>query len=373
MSAVLLVLAVVTVVATGLLAIATRRFLDARDAARMVRVRSAAESAIRRALVYWDADSMRAMPFGAVRPLPAAAVAQPGGAIGRAEAERLDERRYLLRAGARHTAGIRGTAVAAATALVTTVPLDTIWRDFYAALAVAGDVDLADGTVISGIDAGVPTPWSPTDCPAGLAVLVAALLGGADRPGIALPAAGASLVATGATVAGLPPVWNGAPRTHTADFHRLGPIPLSDIATIADRTEAGSVRLAPSAAGTICDRTAPGNWGAPGDPADPCFDFVPLIFATSDLEITGGAGQGILVVDGSVTFRVGAGFTGLVLATGRVELDGARITGAVRAAAGARIDGVIETSGCAVGRVLRRTRALRRPYRSGVRLWLPSF
>jgi hypothetical protein len=174
-------------------------------------------------------------------------------------------------------------------------------------------------------------------------------------------------------VAGLPPVWSGAPGTDTAAFHRLGPLPLSDVAVVADRVESGSVRLAPAAVGATCDRAAPGNWGAPGDPRDPCFDYVPLVFATSDLEIQAGSGQGILVVDGSVTFRAGTTFTGLVLATGRVDLDGARVTGAVRAGSGVRVYGVLESSACAVGRILHRTRAFRRPYRFGVRLWLPPF
>jgi hypothetical protein len=367
------VIAIITAAATGLLAIAVRRSLDAHDAARMVRVRAAAESTIRAVLAYWNADSMRAMATGATRSLPVPPGPFPGGVARQVTAERLDARRFLVHAVARHAAGIRGAATAAAVAIVTTVPTDSIWRDFYAALAAAGDVHLDAGAIVSGIDGGVPAAWSATDCPSGLAALIAALLGGPHRPGIALPAAGASVTATGATLAGLPPVWTGAPATDTTDFARLGPLPLAEVATIADRTESGSVRLASSAAGGICDRRAPGNWGRPDDPADPCFDFVPLIFSGSDLEITAGVGQGILVVEGTVTFRSGTAFTGLILATGRVELDGARVTGAVRAAAGARIDGVVESSACVVGRVLSRTRALRKPYRQGTRLWLPPF
>ncbi len=370
---VLAVIAVVSAAAAGILAIAVRRSLDAHDAARMVRVRVAAESAIRTAFAYWDADSMRALIPGGSRPLSIPATTFPGGVTRQVIAERLDARRFIIRAEARHAAGIRGNAIAAAAAIVTTVPTDSIWRDFYAALAAAGDVDLAAGAVISGMDGGIPAAWSARDCPPGLPALVAALLGGPNRPGIAVPGAGASVATTGATVAGLPPIWTGAPRTDTADFARLGPLPFADVAAIADRTESGSVRLASVASGGTCDRHATGNWGEPDDPTDPCFGFVPLIFAGADLDIATGTGQGILVVNGSVTLRAGVAFTGLVLATGRIDLLGGHVTGAVRAAAGARIDGVIESSACAVGRVVLGVRALRKPFRFGGRLWLPPF
>jgi hypothetical protein len=368
--AVLAVLAVSAVAGIGILRVAWQRLLDAHDAVRLVRVQVAAESAVRLALASWDADSMRNWPAGAVRPLPSAIGTLVGPVSHWASAERIGRSRFLLQAEAATPAG---SARALATATVAMIPTDEIWRDFHAAVAAGGNVLAVLGAVVDGRDGGAPPAWSPADCPAGLAATVAALLGAPDRPGVGIPASGAALTATGATLSGLPPVWTGAPRTDSADFLRLGTLPLSDVAAIADRVENSTVHLAPAAPGGVCDGKAPGNWGAPASAAHPCFGFVPLVYAPSGLEVASGTGQGILVANGNVVLRPGVAFTGLILATGLVELDGASVIGAVRARAGARVDGSVRYSTCAVGRTLDRARALRHPVRLGDRLWLPAF
>jgi len=370
--AVLAVLAVSAVAALGALRVGLQRALDARDAIRLVRVQSAAESAVRAALAWWNADSMRALlPGATIAPAPAAGSLFRGVAHS-ATAERVGINRFLVRGEASLIAAGANAAVASALAVVAMIPTDEIWLDFHSALGSGGDVALAAGATVSGFDSGVPSGWSPADCPAGLAATVAALFGTPDRPGVAIPATGAGLTSTGATLSGLPPVLTGAPATDTADFLQLGPLPFSDVAVIADRVETGSANLAPSAIAGSCDPRAPGNWGAPADPAHPCFGFVPVVHAPGDLEIASGSGQAVLVVDGDLTLRAGVSFTGLILVRGRIDVDGA-VLGAVRAGAGGRIAGTLSYSGCAVGRTLERARALRRPYRTGDRFWLPAF
>lgn len=371
--AVLAVLAVSAVAALGALRVGLQRALDARDAIRLVRAQSAAESAVRAALAWWDADSMRAVPPGATVSLAPAAGSLFGGVAYSATAERAGLNRFLVRGEASLAAAGANAAIASAIALIAMIPTDEIWMDFHSALASGGDVTLTAGAIVSGTDSGVPPGWSPADCPPGLAAMVAALFGTPDRPGVAIPATGASLTATGATLSGLPPLLTGAPATDTADFVRLGPLPFSDVAVIADRVEVGTVNLVPSTIAGSCDIRAPGNWGAPADPTHPCFRFVPVVHAPADLEIASGTGQAVLVVDGDLTLRAGVSFTGLILVRGRIDLDGAAVIGAVRAGEGARVAGALRYSGCAVGRTLQRARALGRPYRTGDRFWLPAF
>lgn len=371
--AVLVVLAVLAVAAIGVLRVGLERVQDARDATRLVRVQTAAESAVRMGLAGWPADSMRRLPAGGIRALPAGSGALPGGVTHEASAERIGRSRFLVRGEAVATTVGGAGARASAVAIVAMVPTEEIWRDFHSALVSRGPVVLAPGAVVDGLDAGVPTPWSLSACPAGLASTVVALLGAPDRPGIALPATGAPISSVGATITGNPPVWSGAPRTDSTDFLRLGTLPFPDVAAVADRSESATIHLAPAAPGGMCDTRAPGNWGAPGDPAHPCFDFFPLIHAPGGLEVASGSGQGILVAAGDVILRSGVSFAGFILATGRVELDGATVTGAVRAASGARVDGAIGYSTCVAGRTLERLAAFRRPVRLGARLWLPAF
>jgi hypothetical protein len=72
-----------------------------------------------------------------------------------------------------------------------------------------------------------------------------------------------------------------------------------------------------------CDRSAGTNWGAPHDARSPCFDFFPLIHSTGDLEIAGGSGQGILLVEGDLEVRGGFEFYGPVIVRGTLLVQGA--------------------------------------------------
>ncbi|MEP7382175.1 MAG: hypothetical protein ABI910_10845 [Gemmatimonadota bacterium] len=76
---------------------------------------------------------------------------------------------------------------------------------------------------------------------------------------------------------------------------------------------AGSVVTpAPVVVGATCDRTRADNWGAPGA-ATSCATYAPLIWARGDLEMRGGVGQGVLLVDGDFTLSAGALFAGVVI------------------------------------------------------------
>lgn len=80
-------------------------------------------------------------------------------------------------------------------------------------------------------------------------------------------------------------------------------------------------------------RAAPSNWGTPSDPASPCFGRTPVVYAPGDLTIGGGAGQGVLLVDGRLSITGPFTFSGQIVVRRGFEThaDAISISGAVYA------------------------------------------
>lgn len=135
----------------------------------------------------------------------------------------------------------------------------------------------------------------------------------------------------------------------------LGILSLQDLAELADITlgvPGGTTRVH---AGSGCPATAAGNWGTPLNPAGGCGAYFPVVVVRGSLEVTGGEGQGVLVVDGGVSFVGNATFAGLVLAAGAVHLaDDARVAGWIRSGDRVLLEGRarVEASACAGLRAL---------------------
>lgn len=132
---------------------------------------------------------------------------------------------------------------------------------------------------------------------------------------------------------------------------------------------AGSV-VTPAAAvlNGACDRMVSSNWGDPSA-ITPCWSYAPVAWAQGDLEMRGGHGQGLLLVDGDFTLSQGAEFHGVVIArddvvggAGGGRLLGLAMAGDMRAGPGDHTilgDGVqINLSRCAVQGSLRRSARL---------------
>lgn len=113
----------------------------------------------------------------------------------------------------------------------------------------------------------------------------------------------------------------------------------------------------PVIASGTCDRARADNWGDPGGSGG-CATYAPLIWATGDLELRGGVGQGVLLVDGDLTLSGGAAFAGVVIVRDDVVTQGVggTVLGAVlaedaRVAPGdhTRLDGssLVQRSTCA--------------------------
>lgn len=156
---------------------------------------------------------------------------------------------------------------------------------------------------------------------------------------------------------------------------RLGGLTTEELARLASRLETGRVSPAPSEVDGVCVVAAPANWGAPADPSHPCAGYTPFIFVDGDLEVSGGTGQGLLVVTGDLRLRDGAFFSGIVIVGGSLMITNAAVTGAVYARSTIQssivLDAHIRFDACAVQRALFSTASLQRPLFPPGRTWLP--
>lgn len=107
-----------------------------------------------------------------------------------------------------------------------------------------------------------------------------------------------------------------------------------------DLVQRADVRLAPDAvvnpapiveAGAC--RADPANWGEPRDTTSLCRDRSPVVYAAGDLTIGGGAGQGVLLVDGRLTITGPFTYSGQIVVRRGMETnaDAISISGSVHA------------------------------------------
>lgn len=135
----------------------------------------------------------------------------------------------------------------------------------------------------------------------------------------------------------------------------LGVLSFKDLAELADVTlgvPGGGTRVD---AGSGCPATPAGGWGTPLSPAGSCGAYLPVVVARGSLAVTGGEGQGVLVVSGGVSFSANATFAGVVLASGAVRIaDDARVVGWIRSGDRVILEGRarVEASACAGLRAL---------------------
>ncbi len=121
------------------------------------------------------------------------------------------------------------------------------------------------------------------------------------------------------------------------------PLPQSrDSAELHRLRERATVRLAPGAwmhmpapivRGGECATEQPGNWGDLVR-TGPCGSYFPIVHAEGDLSVTGGSGQGVLIVDGNLSIEGGFEFSGAIIVVGdlRFGAGGGQLRGGVRAA-----------------------------------------
>lgn len=167
-----------------------------------------------------------------------------------------------------------------------------------AAVSLGASVALGDGVDFSGTGDGACPP--PDSAIAGITAPAVSIVGSASLTGAppkALRSASDSGLAAGDLVA----------------FNRL-----RERATLV--LPGGSYTTGPATVGTSCDLRQPTNWGAPVGADTPCGDYLPLIRIDGDVTLSGGVGQGILLINGNLHVTSPFTFHGIVIVTGEVDI-----------------------------------------------------
>lgn len=334
--AVLVILAV-AMISTGMLFVSTQAASVARASEASLRMRAAAEGAVRRVVAEWDARRYRDMAPGSIRAVPGGPAPEAGASVS-ATVERLSGNLFLVRG-----TGENPVARAGAAALVRSIGIGEVWREFPAAITTSGDVIVEAGATVTGTAVGDPTdaaeppdaaaaavaaeplPDEPVEaCPAEAVDTVQALFGSVDRPAVL--------------------------RTPTSDG---SPAPVA------------RARLGPLDAQTLRGLAAP---AADGEPS--------LRMVVGNAEVGDGVGAGILVVEGDLTLSGSARFNGAILVTGRMTVVGnAEVRGAVHVlgtgVSRVGADATVTYDACALWRAFSLVPALRGAFAPEGRLWIP--
>lgn len=209
--------------------------------------------------------------------------------------------------------------------------------NFLGAVTTKGDIKITGSTEIHGEDTK-PDNWDTDECPLednmpGLAI------GPSTTPKIQCLSKGC---VTGDPVLTQPPEADD-PET----YNKFGDINYAQLAAMANVTIDGGTTMNSMAPIFGVDKDGNDycltgdshetNWGDPKhlDSRTSCQGYFPIIHVTGNLHITGGYGQGILLVDGDLDASGGVNFTGPVIVKGALSVTGngagARFLGGVMA------------------------------------------
>ena len=320
-SAALLVLfltAALMLIASALWRGARANYSDAQSGASVLQARLAAEAGVGRTVVAGGAlPKVRA---GMSVALPGV-VLVPGTPVVRSAVTALRVSPELYRIEAEGTAG-RPAAVSSVAYLLWRLDPGSRVRALGAVAVVGGAVRVAPGGAVAGASVTAPPPpWAAPAC--------SPMQSLAD-----------SIFPSGFAIVS---------RQDTTTPLALGLLDQAAL-VVGGQAVAGAGTPSPRIVGGGCVTTDQWNWGSPLDPAGPCGSHRPVAASTGDLLVSGGEGQGVLVVDGTLHLTGGAHYFGVVLASGDVRVDqGARIDGFVRAGGSVMVGplGSVHGSACA--------------------------
>jgi hypothetical protein len=221
------------------------------------------------------------------------------------------------------------------------------------ALTTQASVKIGGSSFLDGRDDSIPNWGCPPLAP--------------DLPGLSLPDV-SQLTTAGcgglSCIEGSPKVSQNPAAANDSTYFSFGSgLDWSTLTGMASKTLSSGANingLAPSVSGGVCNTADPSNWGDPLHNTTACQSYFPIIYAQGDLKITGGEGQGILLVQGDLSVQGGAEFYGPVIVRGSLKTagTGGHFNGGVMAAnvdleqSTLLGDAVIHYSSCALKKAL---------------------
>jgi hypothetical protein len=178
----------------------------------------------------------------------------------------------------------------------------------HASLTTQGATNLGGNATVSGADQN-PTGWTDCDTP------------GPTQPGIRDQGGQVSTNGNG-TVSGNPPVVND-PTINNNTFTQFGGVTYAQLAARANIVLGpGTYKTNPAFNGALCDKTNLLNWGDGINPLSACGSYFPIIHITGDATLNGDQGQGILLVDGTLSVEGSYQFFGITIIQGDLKTAG---------------------------------------------------
>ena len=353
--AAIIALVLLSALVAGALFVSNEELRSGRGDASDQRALAAAEWALDRVILAWDTQRNTAQAVGATTVLVTESGPPNDSLV--VTATRVQRDAFWMTATA--TAGGDGRGIPARHTIGASLRLVSAVVPTRAALSTAGSVSV-DGGVIDGRDTP-PGDASGSIC---TGTLSAAGVAVADASRVTCLTCATS-PATG--VFGTPPIDSTA-SVDSAEWWGD-----ESVSALAKRSTfelpSGSYTPRPSAMNNDCDRGDALNWGDPSS-SSACADWFPVIHILGSVVLgPGSAGQGILVVDGSLRLEASARFVGVVVAGGDIhvagvgaEIVGAAFAGAANTATVSRVTdgGAIRFASCAIRRAVTGTARLAR-------------
>jgi hypothetical protein len=288
------------------------------------------------------------LTVGDSQPL-AGTLASPGGSYA-GYIRRLTDELFMVR-----MTGTDPTGSSSRT-LASMLRLQKIQMNFNASLTTRGNLKLGGSSYLSGNDTP-PTGWT------GCGTTEAARAGVLTKDSTLIDYAGCT---SGSCIAGSPKVQQDT-SVNDSTFFAYGDTDWNELIAMATKEyPTGQINLSntvgPVGDATSCTRSVLNNWGEPDRPASVagCANYFPIIYVPGSIKITGGRGQGILLVGGNLEVQGGFKFYGPVIVRGALTTagQGGHFNGGVMAAnvnleqSSVLGDAVITYSSCAVTQAL---------------------
>jgi len=305
----------------------------------------AAEAGLNRTVAAWNTSMYNGLAVGASA-LDSNTLAN--NAFWRSDVRRLNSELFLIRVTGMDPSRISQRQVAALTRL------QFIAMDINAGLTTRGQLKLGGSSFIDGVD-DEPGGWG---CPTSNDTLAGILT--RDSSQISTSGCGSFNCVRGS------PKIQPDPTINDSTFFKFGDLDWNELvgmATLRFNTSVGPLNgIAPVGTSTTCNTANTSNWGEPLRPAAVagCVNYFPIIYVNGNLKLTGGRGQGILLVENDLDVQGGFEFFGPVIVRGNLTTQGTggHFNGGVLAAnADLQLstvlgDAVITYSSCVISRAL---------------------
>ncbi|MEK6610881.1 MAG: hypothetical protein AABZ35_08160 [Gemmatimonadota bacterium] len=340
-------LVIIAALVTGAFFAARQEMSVGRSSQGFQRAFGAAEAGLNNTIVQWNSGSWNALAVGDSAAVSGTLPSNTGSYAG--AVRRLNNELFVIRSVGQDPTGATQRTLAAL------ARLQLIQMDFNAALTTRGSVRIGGSSFIDGVDQN-PTGWS---CPSGT---LDTLAGITTRDSTLISTSGCS----GLTCLRGDPKIDQDPTINDSTFFKFGDLDWDELVAMATKSyPAGEVGpLQPTAVGdaTTCTTATLDNWGNPYLTSPPlgCLNYFPIIYVNGNLKLTGGYGQGILLVSGDLDVQGGFEFYGPVIIRGSLKTSGTggHFNGGLMAAnvdletSSVLGDAVVTYSSCAIARAL---------------------